>query len=182
MAVVKRFFLINFLIVGCLLLLTFPLVRAQSYLFDHFDSTGLSGIWEQLDGDSTAYELIDSKLTVTNVASGTLEGVWRFVRFRAAFVASQDFLVEVALEYDRSSAYKQFSVDLLNGYSDTVLHLRVWDSPSEWILIGPECYEENPGDYEPAEIRISRVADVLSVYLDDNLYYDCSISTPVSHI
>ncbi len=145
------------------LFLTTPQVNAQSYVFDHFDGNVLSDIWTQTQGDSRDYYIANSKLHITGTSSGVWDGVWRHLRFETPFEADGDFVFSTSFYWPRDD-YKGFEVVLRSESGEIVGFFRLWDTPSNWVLLfAPGCPNQeyrNP-PYDPTDIKMIRTSDTI---------------------
>ena len=159
-------------------------INAQYYINDHFEGDTLSSIWIQADGDSSNYEVANSNWYITNTDGGTVEGVWRWVRFYTDFIAEDEFYFSTSFDFN-NDRYKIFDISLHGEdiSTDTTLWFRLWNSPSQWILIKGTCgyIELHPNPY-PVDLKIYRSNDTIYLYWSDTLHYECQCLDSINYL
>ena len=159
---------------------------AQTIVRDQFDGSSLSPIWTETDGNSSAYSVSGGKLTINSTASGTIEGVWKFISFETPFYAPDSFVFASAYTYNRS-VYKIFDVYLRNATDSPICTFRIWDSPTKWIMVNKShsdnsCVLQLNTDYEPHDLLITRSGGLVSAKWDGVLQWQCNSPDTIAKI
>ncbi len=159
---------------------------AQSLIQDGFDGDTLPSHWVQTYGNSSNYTVADGKLNILNADGGFFDGNWTDTRFRSSFVATDSFYIWTEYSYQRAS-YRIFDVFLYNNHEVPVVWFRIWDSPSNWILVGnrpagPNCNLEIPTSFVPTDLRIFRSNGVVSLGWADSIKWQCNVSDTIGSI
>jgi hypothetical protein len=156
------------------LLLTSPPIYSQCFINDHFEGDTLACIWVQTDGDTSNYYVANSQLTITNTLGGTVEpgDVWRYVGFRTEFNAPDSFYISSSFDFNRDR-FKQLEYALYDESSNLVIKFRIWDSPSDWVIISGPCGNYETGGGGPDNVEIFRFNDTLFVGWSNIVFFEC---------
>jgi hypothetical protein len=153
-----------------ILLLSFSLTQATT-LVDGFSGTALSSGWEVTSGSDSNYNVSGGKLNITNTIGGTLLGPWSMFRTRHTFQTQDDFEIDIRFNYIRES-YKIFTVSLLDSVGNQKLQMRIWDSPTNWVISGyndSTWWITNQTSLTPSRAQFQRIQDTISLIWDGNV-------------
>jgi len=173
-------------IVLLILLIVCKPLGAQNYIVDSFDGNSLAGNWYFVAGDSTNFSVENGLLNAVNTIGGGFDGTWNSIVVRTNFFAPNDFSFYCKFNYQRID-YRTFDIFFRDSNGISVSWFRLWDSPSDWILLGkrpanPECPLELPTSYVPADVRIYRTQDTVRAIWDGVEQWKCHVADTISFI
>jgi len=151
---------------------------------DDFNGSSLPEAWIQIDGNPSNYAVANSNLNITNTDGGSVEGVWRFVRFRKTFRPDSDFLLFCSFDF-RRDRYKHFDIALLDSNFEKILDFRLASTPTDWLGVGVgPCGDDMIRDpsHDPGFVEISYQGRSFAVQWDDSVYYQCDYNIEVHHL